>query len=132
MYVERAGHPLLQVDLAPGEWRDAMRWVGRQPIDVHVLADPGHAWRFGSSVRVAAARDLYLEEVKDAAMALYSRDVAMRVLGRTRALGDFSALTGDRALALAREYDLDYLLTERALNLPLAYENARFHIYDLR
>jgi hypothetical protein len=131
MYVERAGHPVLQVELAPDEWRDAMRWIGRQPSDVHVLADPGHAWRFGSSVRVAAARDVYLEDVKDAAIAVYSRDMAMRVLGRRRALGDFSALTRERALALARKYDLDYLLAERVINLPLAYRNARFRVYAL-
>ena len=132
MYVERAGHPLLQVELEPDEWRDATRWIGRQPSDVHVLADPAHARRFGSSVRVAAARDVYLEDVKDAAIAMYSRDMAMRVLGRTRALGDFSTLTPERALELARTYDLDYLVAERAIDLPLAYKNARFRVYHLR
>jgi hypothetical protein len=132
MYVERAGHPLLQVELTPDDWRDATRWIGHQPTHVHVLADPAHARRFGSSVRVAAARDVYLEDVKDAAIAMYSRDMAMRVLGRTRALGDFSALTRERALELARNYDLDYLLAERAIDLPLAYKNARFRVYHLR
>jgi hypothetical protein len=132
MYVERAGHPLLQVELAPDDWRDANRWIGHQPRDVHVLADPAHARRFGSSVRVAAARDVYLEDVKDAAIAMYSRDMAMRVLGRTRALGDFSALTREHALELARTYDLDYLLAETAIDLPLAYKNARFRVYHLR
>jgi hypothetical protein len=132
MYVERAGHSVLQVELEPDEWRDATRWIGRQPSHVHVLADPAHARRFGSSVRVAAARDVYLEDVKDAAIAMYSREMAMRVLGRTRALGDFSALTRERALELARTYDLDYLLAEKAIDLPLAYRNARFRVYELR
>jgi len=119
-------------EAVPDEWRDAMQWIGHQPKDVHVLADPAHARRFGSSVRVAAARDVYLEDVKDAAIAMYSRDMAMRVLGRTRDLGEFSALTRERALELARNYDLDYLLAERAIDLPLAYKNARFRVYHLR
>ena len=71
-------------------WRDAMDWLRSQPVDVHVLADPGHAWRYGSSVRIAAGRDVFLEEVKDAAIGMYSRDVAMRVLTRTRAIDDFT------------------------------------------
>ena len=33
----------------------------------HVLADPGHAWKYGTSVRVSAERDVWLEDVKDSA-----------------------------------------------------------------
>ena len=62
-----------------------MRWLARQPADVHVLADPGHAWKYGTSVRVAAERDVLLEEVKDSALAIYSRDVAVRVVERAAA-----------------------------------------------
>jgi hypothetical protein len=109
-----------------------MDWLRRQPVDVHVFADPGHAWRYGSSVRIAAARDVLLEEVKDAAVGMYSRDIAMRVLTRTRAIDDFTRLTPDRARTLAGEYGLDYLVTEAALELPLAYQNAKFRIYRLR
>ena len=109
-----------------------MDWLRAQPLGVHVLADPGHAWRYGSSVRIAAARDVFLEEVKDAAVGMYSRDVAMRVLTRTRAIDDFTALTPSRARALAREYDIDYLVTEATLDLPVAYANEKFRIYRLR
>ena len=91
MFVEKAGAPPIRVDLAPDAWRDAMDWLRAQPLDVQVLADPGHAWRYGSSVRIAAGRDVFLEEVKDAAIGMYSRDVAMRVLTRTRAIDDFTA-----------------------------------------
>ena len=72
-----------------------MRWIRAQPIDAHVLADPGHAWKYGTSVRVAAERDVFLEEVKDSAVAIYSRDVAIRVPERMRAVGDFDQMTAD-------------------------------------
>jgi hypothetical protein len=132
MFVEKAGNPPIRVGLAQDAWLDAMDWLRRQPVDVHVFADPGHAWRYGSSVRIAAARDVFLEEVKDAAVGMYSRDIAMRVLTRTRAIDDFTRLTPDRARTLAGEHGLDYLVTEAALELPLAYQNARFRIYRLR
>ena len=83
-------------------------------------------------MRVAAGRDVYLEEVKDTAMAMYSRRVAMRVAERIGAIGDFGALTPASARALAERFDLDVLVTERALDLPVAYRNARFSIYRLR
>ena len=63
---------------------------------------------------------------------MYSRDMAMRVLTRTRAIDDFTRLTPARARALGSEYDLDYLMTEATLELPIAYANARFRIYKLR
>jgi hypothetical protein len=109
-----------------------MAWVQRQPLDTHVLADPGHAWRYGRSVRVSAQRDVFLEEVKDSAIAIYSRDVALRYLDRTRAVGDFTQLTAGRARELAAEYDLDYVVTEGDLALPVAYRNEQFRIYSLR
>ena len=133
MFVEKAGAPPVRVDLARDAWRDAMDWLRGQPLDVHVLADPGHAWRYGSSVRIAAGRDVFLEEVKDAAIGMYSRDVAMRVLDphpRHRRLHRSSH--ADRARALAREYDLDYLVTEATLQLPLRTATPEFRIYRLR
>jgi hypothetical protein len=81
---------------------------------------------------VAAGRDVFLEDVKDSAIAMYARDVAVRVVERTRAIGDFPALTAERARELAAEYDLDYLVTEQPLPLPIAYRNSRFGIYRLQ
>ena len=80
-------------------------WIARQPIDTHVLADPGHSWKYGSSVRVAAGRDVLLEDVKDSAIAMYNRDLAVRVVERRRALADFTTLTAEGARALAARYD---------------------------
>jgi hypothetical protein len=109
-----------------------MGWIRNQPRDVHVLADPGHAWKYGTSVRVAAKRDVFLEEVKDSAIAIYSRDVAVRVTNRVRDIGDFSTLTSERALDLARRYDLDVLVSEADMPLPVLFRNGQFRIYDLR
>ena len=132
MAVEHPGRPVVQAGLPQDDWQDAMDWLRSQPADLHVLADPSHAWRYGSSVRVAAGRDVYLEEVKDTAMAMYSRRVAMRVAERIGALGDFTSLTPASAGALANRFGLDVLVTERALDLPVAYRNARFSVYRLR
>jgi hypothetical protein len=131
MLVERPDRALFATHIVDSPWEDAMRWIARQPPDVHVLADPGHAWKYGTSVRVAAARDVFLEEVKDSALAIYSRDVAVRVVERTAAIGDFGALTPARARDLARRYDLDYLVVEADHALPLLYRNAQFRVYAL-
>jgi hypothetical protein len=131
-FSEHAGRPVIQRDLEAGEWRDVMSWVSHTPIGTHVLADPGHAWRYGTSVRVAGERDVFQEEVKDSAIALYSREVAVRVATRINDLGDFGGLTADRARALAEKYDLDLLVSERAFDLPAAYRNRRFTVYRLR
>jgi len=134
IYVTRAEHrgsPIVAVQLPATDWTDAMSWIARTPPSSHVLADPGHAWKYGTSVRVAGERDVYLEEVKDVALALYSRDVAMRVLGRIQDAVGFDSITPERALALAHQYDLDYLVIDHDMNLPLAYRNAQFRIYAL-
>jgi hypothetical protein len=132
MLIERPERALFAVHAPESQWEDAMRWVARQPADIHVLADPGHAWKHGTSVRASGGHDVFLEEVKDSALAIYSRDVASRVVDRTEAIGDFGALTVDRARDLARRYDLDYLVSEADLALPIAYRNDQFRIYDVR
>lgn len=131
MLVEHPERALFQIHLADSPWHDAMRWVAAQPADVHVLADPGHAWKYGTSVRVAGGRDVFLEDVKDSALAIYAREVAARVVERAPAVADFPALTPEQAVSLAARYDLDVLVTEADLLLPLAYRNAQFRIYNL-
>ena len=132
MVVERAGHPLVQVDLPATDWTAVMRWAGERPVGTHFLTDPGHAWRYGSSVRAASGRDVYLEEIKDIGIAIYSSTVAHRVAARIADLGDFATLDASRASALARRYDLHYLITEHTLDLPRAHRRGRFTVYDLR
>jgi len=132
MLVERPERPLFEIRLPQTPWEEANRWLAAQPRDVHVLADPGHAWKYGTSVRVSAERDVLIEEVKDSALAIYSREVAARVVERTAAVGNFGELTADRARELAQRYDLDYLVTENDLPLTEVFRNAQFRIYDLR
>ena len=88
------GAAVARLGPAPSDWEQVMRWLQTTPVGSNVLADPGHAWRYGTSVRAAALRDVYLEEVKDSAIAIYSRAIAMRVTDRIRALGDFNGAHG--------------------------------------
>lgn len=114
------------------EWTRTLNWFkNHAPRGAHILAEPGHAWKYGVPVRVAGY-DVYLEDVKDTAMALYSRDVAERVITRSRDLGSFDDLTADRARDLATRYELDYLISTAPFDLPLAATDGRFRIYQLR
>lgn len=134
MLHERPNRALFQVQLRPSAWTEAMHWLARQPADVHVLAHPRHATLYGSSVRVAARRDVVLEEVKDSSVALYSRDVALRVAHRRADIGPaFDMLTAPEARRLARVYQVDYLVSAGApLAFPVVFANDRFRIYDVR
>jgi hypothetical protein len=135
VYVMTIEHPeraLFAVRLEQSPWQEAMAWLQNQPGNSHVLADPGHSWKYGTSVRVSGGRDVFLEDVKDSAIAIYSREVAVRYLERASAIGDFGQLNAHSARDLAVKYDLDYLVTESDLALPVAYRNEQFRIYSLR
>jgi hypothetical protein len=80
---------------------------------------------------VSAERDVLVEEVKDSAIAIYSRDVALRYTEHLRAVGDFDQLTAARVRNLAARYDLDYLVAATDLPLPVTYRNERFKVYAL-
>lgn len=130
-FVEREP-AFFRASLPDSAWTDALRWIDTHtPITAHILADPGHAFLYGYPVRFIG-RDVYLEAVKDTAMALYNRGAAGRVIERLHDLGDFSALTPDRIHQLAATYDLDYLVTEQAMDLPEVAAFGPFHIYTLR
>ena len=132
MLQEHAERALVQFSLPDSRWLDAMRWIARQRIDAYVLADPGHAFKYGASVRVAARRDVLLEDDKDSAIALYSRAIAVEVVERRRALVNFESLTVDGARALTARYGLTFLVTEATLDLPEVYHNDQFRIYALK
>jgi hypothetical protein len=129
-----ARRPLVQMQLPADAWTDAMSWLSQQPASWNVLADPGHAWKYGSSVRVAALRDTVLEAGKDSAMAMYDRSAALRVVERARALAGFDSLSTDQLRTLDARYDVDVVVepADRPLALPVLYRNAGFAIYDLR
>jgi hypothetical protein len=130
--VEHAGRPPVQVQLPEGEWRDVTKWAAAHTsADAAFLVDPGHAWKYGLGFRVGASRDVYLEEDKDAALAFYSRPVALRVRERIEALPDFPALTPARARALGERFGLSYVIVERPIDLPEVYRNGRFFVYRI-
>lgn len=126
-------HRLVTVALPASDWQRMGSWIaGNTPTTAHVLAHPEHVWTYGSSLRVSADRDVLTEGVKDAAIAIYSRDSALRVTERRAAIGDFNALTEARVRALAASYALDYVLTEQALPLPVAHAEGALKLYRLR
>ena len=131
MTIEHPERPLVAIHLPASDWDDAMRWIKTQSIDAHVLADPGHAWKYGTSVRVAAERDVFLEEVKDAAVAIYSREMALRFLERVREVPSFDQMSPGRARELALGYDLKYMVTEKDMPFNVVYKNRRFKVYEL-
>lgn len=130
-FVEHRDRPFVLLSLPTDDWTGVIAWARRQPVGTHLLADPGHAWRYGTPLRYSG-RDVFLEEVKDTAMAIYSRDSARRVIERQVALGDFDSLDADTARTLARRFRLDYLVIERDLPLPMAERIGRFRVYSLR
>jgi hypothetical protein len=109
-----------------------MAWARTTSVSSQWLADPYHAALYGTSLRVAGQRDVFLEEIKDTAIGMYDRPVAMRTSERIAALGDFAALTPARARDLAQRYGLDYLVTEQPMDLPLAFSSGAIRVYRLR
>jgi hypothetical protein len=132
--VEDPKRQLVTVNLPDTDWMDAMRWLAAQPSDWHVLADPGHAWKYGISVRVGASRDTLIESVKDSAIAIYDRDIALRVAERGHLTAEYDQMSTARMRMLDDEYGLDVAVVAagRALEFPLLYRNASFAIFDLR
>ena len=126
--------PLVQTSLPAGDWTDALTWLRQQPTSWHVLADPGHAAKFGASVRVGALRDTVLEQSKDAGAAIYERNIAVRVEERRQALSGFESFGDDQIRTAARRFSADVALVNRAqqLSFPVLYQNQRFVVYDLR
>lgn len=123
---------IVRYEPADTPWEDVMRWAEANTAnDAQWLADPGHAYLYGTSLRVSARRDVFLEQSKDPAIAMYDRTIALRVVERGRALGDFNALTADAARGLAQRYDIRYMVTERTLALPVVYRNGQFTVYQL-
>ena len=130
--VEHPGRPLLTAGLPADPWTDVGAWLQRRtPAGTHVLADPNHAWKFGTSLRVVAARDVFIENVKDEAMSMYDRRMAQRLAERRLALGDFDRRTPADLQALAGRFGLDVVIAEHELALPELYRNAQFRVYRL-
>ena len=67
------------------------------------------------------------------AIGMYDRSVALRTRDRLRELGDFAGtVSSNEPRRSPRDYDLDYLVTERTLALPLAFRAGALRVYRLR
>jgi hypothetical protein len=124
--------PMFAPRLPGNDWGHAMAWARQSSTVSHWLADPMHAVLYGTSVRVSGERDVFVEAIKDAAIGMYDRSIAMRTRDRVAELGDFHTLTPERARALAAKYEIDFLVTEEKLDLPVAYAAGKLSIYQLR
>ena len=127
-----AKRPAVQLAIPDDDWGRAMAWAKSTPKTTGWLADPMHAMLYGTSVRVAGERDVFVEGVKDTALGIYDRRIAVRTDERLRELDDFTGLSAGKARSLASRYDLDYLVTANTLDLPLAFESGSLRIYKLR
>jgi hypothetical protein len=129
-----AERSIARIDLPANDWIEAMSWLRSQPPDWLVLAHPDHAWLYGTSVRVAASRDVVVESVKDSAISMYDRGVAMRTAERLAALSAYETLDGPRALAIGKQFGATVAVTDsdHPLALPVLHRNASFAVYDLR
>ena len=72
------------------------------------------------------------KRVKDTAIGMYERDVAMRTRDRLQELQDFDTLTPERARSLGARYRLNFLVTTERLDLPVAYSSGPLFVYRLR
>jgi hypothetical protein len=124
--------PMFAIGLPDSDWTRVMGWARQSERSSHWLADPQHALLYGTSLRVAGERDVLVEGAKDQAIGMYDRSVAMRTRDRAAAVGDFHSLTPERARVLALTYDLDFLVSEARLNLPVAFASGALTVYRLR
>src|SRR5688500_9576589 len=109
-----------------------MAWARATPRDTEWVAHPAHAVQYGTSLRVAGERDVLVEAVKDAASGMHEWDAAIRTREHLAELRERDAMAPDRARSLAARHGLDYLVTERTLDLPLAFSSGAIRIYRLR
>jgi hypothetical protein len=132
MTVSFPERPLVQIEVPSDDWGRVMAWARTTPADSGWLADPMHAVKYGTSLRVAGERDVLVEAVKDTAIGMYSREIAMRTRERIDAAAGFGSLTTERARELGLRYGLDYLVTEQVLPLPAEFESGALRVYRLR
>ncbi|MFN7977742.1 MAG: hypothetical protein U0P30_06365 [Vicinamibacterales bacterium] len=134
-FLESPDRATLAVDLPDDDWTRALAWIRDQtPHDTFVVADPGHAWKagMGTAVRIGAWRDVALEETKDVAMAMYSRDAAHAVASRIDGLASFDRLDATALRALTPADGPAVVVTGRTLELPIVHRTGGIVVYQLR
>jgi hypothetical protein len=122
---------IAELNIPDNDWGRTMAWARSTPAGSGWLADPLHAVKYGTSLRVAGERDVFVEAVKDAAIGMYERSTAIRTRDHLAELADFDRLTPARARSLAARYGLDYLVTEQPLDLPVAFQSGALRVYRI-
>lgn len=130
--VVASGRPVFQPRVPDDHWGRVMAWAKTTDRASGWLADPLHAAVYGTSVRVAAERDVYVEAIKDAALGIYDREIARRADERFRTIKDFHLLTASDVRAIGLEHNLDYFVTEHPVDLPVVFESGPLRVYRLR
>lgn len=131
MRVEFPDRPLFERGV-PGDWGAVSRWAAEAtPLEAGFLADPGHASAYGTSLRMAAGRDVFVEATKDGAIGMYERAIAVRTRDRLQAVGDFASASPERLEALARAHGLRYLITDRPLPFDVAFGSGTIRVYRI-
>ena len=130
--VAAAERPVMQLTIPADDWGRTMAWARTTDKRSGFLADPMHAVRYGTSLRVAGERDVFVEAVKDAALGIYDRRVAVRTDERVRAISGYDRLTAAEARHLGAQYHLDFMVTDVPLDLPPVFESGRLRVYRLR
>jgi hypothetical protein len=131
-FVRFPDRPIAEIGIADNDWGRVMAWARATPSGTGWLAHPAHAVKYGTSLRVAGERDVLVEAVKDVAIGMYERDVAIRTRDRLREVEEFDLMTSERARTLATRYGLDFLVTSQQLDLPVAYSSGPLRVYRLR
>ena len=131
-FVKFPERPIAEIGIADTDWGRVMAWARTTPRDSSWIAHPSHASLYGTSLRVAGERDVFVEGVKDAAIGMYERGVAIRTRDRLAEIDPFDRMTPERARALGARYGLDYLVTAQSLDLPLAFADGALRVYRLR
>ena len=124
--------PIAQIGIPDTDWGRTMAWARSTPPDSNWLAHPLHAIQYGSSLRVAGERDVFVEGIKDAAIGMYERDVAIRTRDRLAELDGYEGMTAPRVRTLAEKYGLDFMVSEQTLPLPIAFSSGSLRVYRLR
>jgi len=131
-FIKFPDRPIAEIGVPDNDWGRVMAWARGTSHDTGWLAHPGHAVQYGTSLRVAGERDVFVEGIKDAAIGMYERDVAIRTRDRLDQLRDFDTMTPERARALGARYRLDFLVTVQSLDLPVAFSSGPLRVYRLR
>ncbi len=131
-FVQFPDRRIFAVDVQHPDWRATMAFARTTEPGSGWLADPIHAAKYGSSLRAAGHRDVLVEALKDRAIAMYDRTVAMQVGERLHALEEQAWDTPAGARALAQRFSLDYLVVDHEVDLPLVRRSGSLFVYKLR